>query len=64
MKGRFLKRVVWYTSIFEAGKVYDLDDMVYAKLLRQHIIEVEQPEEPKVETPKVKPVVTSKKKKK
>ena len=66
MEGKFLRRVVWYDTIFEKGKVYDLDDMLHAKLLRQHIIEVEaSPEkvEPEVEQPETqsvfKPVATS-----
>ena len=64
MKATFLRRVVWYESIFEEGRSYEIDDMVYAKLLRQNIVRkavedtrgVEQPEKPYEAS--VKPVAT------
>jgi hypothetical protein len=46
MEARFLKSVNWNGILFEAGKTYWLDPMVYAKLLRQHIIEPVKESEP------------------
>jgi hypothetical protein len=73
MEGKFLKRVQWYDVLFEVGKVYDLDNMIYDKFIRQHIIEpviketvkvLPEEVEPEVEQPEapeaLKPVVTSK----
>jgi hypothetical protein len=59
--------MVWYTLTFEAGKVYDIDEMLYPRLLRtgKFIPAKEIPEEvePEVEQPEApeafKPVATS-----
>lgn len=54
MEARFLRDVIAYDLLFEAGKVYDLDEGVYQRFMRDGSIEkavkvkqaVEQPEAP------------------
>jgi hypothetical protein len=66
MKAECLISTVWYTLTFEAGRVYDIDEMLYPRLIRsgKFIPAKEIPEEvePEVEQPEApeafKPVAT------
>jgi hypothetical protein len=63
MKAKCLQDTVWYTLDFKAGEVYDIDEMLYPRLIRtgkfipaKEPAKVEQPEEPLEDT--FKPVAT------
>jgi hypothetical protein len=69
MKAKCLISTVWYTLTFEAGKVYDIDEMLYPRLIRsgkfipakEDIPEEVEPEVEQPETPEkddFKPVAT------
>ena len=70
MKAKCLISTVWYTLTFEAGEVYDIDEMLYPRLIRTGKFQPYKetvkviPEEPEVEQPEapeaLKPVATSK----
>lgn len=51
MDAKFKVSVTWYDLSFEAGKVYDLDEGLYSRLLRAGSIEPVYPEVVKPELP-------------
>ena len=67
MKAKCLISTEWYTLTFEAGEVYDIDEMLYPRLIRsgkfQPYKETVKVLEPEVEQPEApaafKPVATS-----
>jgi hypothetical protein len=59
MKAKCVKDFAWYTLNFEAGETYDMEELLYERLIRtpnfvKATKKVEQPEAPK----EVKPAVT------